>query len=47
MPAHKAILDDYAVASIAAYVKKRFNKENIAITSEKVSKIRAAAEIKK
>ncbi len=47
MPAHKAILDDYAVASIATYVKKRFNKENISITSDKVTKIRAAAEAKK
>ena len=47
MPAHKGFLDDYAVASIATYVKMRFNKEKINITSAEVSKIRAAGDAKK
>jgi hypothetical protein len=47
MPAHGGFLDDHAVASILTFVKKRFNKENITITSAEVSKIRAVADPKK
>ncbi|MFT3935601.1 MAG: c-type cytochrome [Chitinophagaceae bacterium] len=47
MPAHGGFLDDHAVASIATYVKIRFNKEKINITSAEVSKIRAATSVKK
>ncbi len=47
MPAHGNILDDYAVASIATYVKKRFAKENITITSAEVNKLRTATSNKK
>lgn len=43
MPAHAGFLDDHAVASIATFVKKRFNKENTLVTSAEVSKIRAAS----
>ena len=47
MPAHGNILDDHAVASIATYVKKRFAKENITITSAEVTKLRTVAGNKK
>ncbi|MEP6724655.1 MAG: c-type cytochrome [Bacteroidota bacterium] len=47
MPAHKGFLDDHAVASIATYVKMRFAKEKINITSAEVSKIRADSASKK
>jgi glucose/arabinose dehydrogenase/cytochrome c553 len=47
MPAHKAILDDYAVASILTYVKKRFNREGTAITSAQVNNVRINATTKK
>jgi mono/diheme cytochrome c family protein len=47
MPAHGSFLDDHAVASIATYVKMRFNKEKINITSAEVSKIRADSARKK
>lgn len=40
MPAHGGFLDDHAIASIATYVKKRFNKENTSITSQEVTDIR-------
>ncbi|HTI08194.1 MAG TPA: c-type cytochrome [Puia sp.] len=41
MPAHGAFLDDHAIASIATFVKNRFNKENVTVTSQEVTKIRA------
>jgi glucose/arabinose dehydrogenase/cytochrome c553 len=47
MPAHGGFLDDHAVASILTYVKKRFNKENISISSAEVSKLRAITQNKK
>jgi mono/diheme cytochrome c family protein len=47
MPAHGGVLDDHAVASILTYVKKRFSKENSAVTSAEVAKIRAASNHKK
>ena len=47
MPAHGGVLDDHAVASILTYVKKRFGKENSAVTSAEVAKIRAASNHKK
>lgn len=47
MPAHGNILDDYAIASIATYVKKRFAKENMTITSAEVNKLRMATANKK
>ena len=47
MPAHGDFLDDHAVASIATYVKKRFNKENVNIMSAEVSKLRVAIDKKK
>lgn len=47
MPAHGNILDDYAIASIATYIKKRFAKENKTFTSAEVSKLRAAGGTKK
>ena len=46
MPAHGGFLDDHAVASIATYVKLRFNKEKISITSAEVNKLRLADEPK-
>ena len=42
MPAHGAFLDDHAIASILSFVKKRFNRENISITSEEVMTLRNA-----
>ncbi|MEO5684817.1 MAG: c-type cytochrome [Chitinophagaceae bacterium] len=47
MPSHGGFLDDHAAASILTYVKKRFHKENIVITSAEVSKVRAGAKPKK
>jgi len=47
MPAHGGFLDDHAVASIATYVKMKFNKEKINITSAEVNKIRMNAINKK
>jgi len=47
MPAHGSFLDDHAVASIVTYVKMRFNKEKINITSAEVSRIRADSANKK
>jgi mono/diheme cytochrome c family protein len=43
MPAHKAFLDDHAVASILTYVQGRFNKINTPVTTEAVAKVRKAA----
>jgi len=43
MPAHKAFLDDHAVASILTYVQRRFNKMNTPVTTEAVAKVRKAA----
>lgn len=40
MPAHGGFLDDHAIASIATYIKGRFNKENAPVTSQEVTKIR-------
>ena len=47
MPAHGGFLDDHAIASILTYVKKKFNKESIPITSAEVGEIRAASTKKK
>jgi len=40
MPAHGALLDDHAVASILTYVKARFNKTYSPIATEEVTKVR-------
>ena len=40
MPAHGALLDDHAVASILTYVKARFNKTYSPIATDEVTKIR-------
>jgi glucose/arabinose dehydrogenase/cytochrome c553 len=40
MPAHGEFLDDNAVASIVAFVKRRFNKEHVTITEEEVRRLR-------
>lgn len=42
MPAHGALLDDHAVASILTYVKARFNKTYSPIATGEVTKIRNA-----
>jgi len=42
MPAHGALLDDHAVASILTYVKGRFNKTYSPIATEEVTKVRNA-----
>ncbi|MES1249041.1 MAG: hypothetical protein ABUL46_00075, partial [Chitinophaga rupis] len=41
MPAHGTFLDDHAIASIATFVKNRLNKENVTVTSQDVTSIRA------
>jgi glucose/arabinose dehydrogenase/cytochrome c553 len=43
MPAHGGFLDDHAIASIATYINKRFNKDNNLVSSTVVSKIRNAS----
>jgi hypothetical protein len=40
MPAHGAFLDDHAIASIATFINKRFNKERNLVASAEVLKIR-------
>jgi mono/diheme cytochrome c family protein len=40
MPAHGGFLDDHAIASIATFINKRFNKESNLVSSAEVSKIR-------
>ena len=40
MPAHGAFLDDHAIASILTFVKGRFNKEKIRVTSQEVTTVR-------
>ncbi|WPV68221.1 c-type cytochrome [Chitinophaga sp. LS1] len=40
MPAHAAFLDDQSVASIVAYIKDRFNNEEITVTADMVKKER-------
>ena len=42
MPAHGAFLDDHAIASIATYIKKRFNKEDSLVASSDVTRLRNA-----
>jgi glucose/arabinose dehydrogenase/cytochrome c553 len=42
MPAHGALLDDHAAASILTYVKARYNKTYSPITTEEVKKARSA-----
>jgi glucose/arabinose dehydrogenase/mono/diheme cytochrome c family protein len=42
MPAHGALLDDHAVASILTYAKGRFNKVDSPIATEEVTKVRRA-----
>ncbi|HWK05151.1 MAG TPA: c-type cytochrome [Puia sp.] len=43
MPAHGAFLDDHAIASILTFVKRRFNKENVTVTSREVTTVRNGA----
>jgi glucose/arabinose dehydrogenase/cytochrome c553 len=43
MPAHGGFLDDHAIASIATYINKAFNKKNSLVASSEVSKIRNAS----
>jgi glucose/arabinose dehydrogenase/cytochrome c553 len=43
MPAHGGFLDDHAIASIATYINKAFNKQNSLVASSDVSKIRNAS----
>ena len=40
MPAHKEILDDHAVASIATYIRYRFGKEASPVKTPEVTVIR-------
>jgi glucose/arabinose dehydrogenase/mono/diheme cytochrome c family protein len=42
MPAHGALLDDHAAASILTYIKTRFNKTYSPIATEEVKKVRNA-----
>lgn len=42
MPAHGQFLDDHAIASIVAFIKRRFNKENVTVSLEEVRRIRNA-----
>jgi glucose/arabinose dehydrogenase/cytochrome c553 len=42
MPAHGGFLDDHAIASIATYITKRFNKENTLVASSDVTRLRNA-----
>jgi len=42
MPAHGGFLDDHAIASIATYISKRFNKEDKLVASADVTKLRNA-----
>ncbi|OQP65938.1 cytochrome C [Niastella vici] len=42
MPAHGSFLDDHAIASIATYINKAFNKENSLVSSAEVTKLRNA-----
>lgn len=43
MPAHAAILDDHAVASIATYIRQNFGNNAGSITSKDVSLVRNAS----
>jgi mono/diheme cytochrome c family protein len=43
MPAHKNILDDHAVASIATYIRHRFGKNASPVKTPDVTKIKNAA----
>ncbi len=47
MPAHRAFLDDHAIASILTFIKKRFNKSGIPVASAEVTRIRNAGAVKK
>ncbi len=40
MPAHGGFLDDHAIASIATYINKRFNKETNLVASAEVARLR-------
>jgi len=40
MPAHGGFLDDHAIASIATYINKAFNKESALVSSAEVTKLR-------
>jgi hypothetical protein len=40
MPPHGEFLDDHAIASIATYINKAFNKENSLVSSAEVTKLR-------
>jgi mono/diheme cytochrome c family protein len=44
MPAHKDLLDDHAIASIATYVRHRFGKEAGAVKTTDVTAIRSSNE---
>jgi hypothetical protein len=44
MPAHKDLLDDHAIASIATYIRYRFGKESSPVKTPDVTAIRSATQ---